>query len=158
MRPPQEAPPPSDEARLLSGPRFVIVLLGAPVLVAVIVILAGVIVLANRGDDDACDQEPAVCAAVRDYAAAFNDRDAAALSDVLTDDGLRSLLAVTSAEQLEQRLQRLSPADRIEGVEIIQMSLEGGRALVVALYTLRDEKFDAVYQLVRDDSRWLIDG
>ena len=158
MRPPEEVAPPANDARRLSGPRFVVGLLGAPVVVAAIVILIGVIVVANRGDEDgACDQAPAVCAAVRDYAAAFNARDASGLSQVVTSHGLRTLLDAASEEELAQRLQLLSSADRIEGVEVTRVSIEDDRALAVALYTQRDEEFNAVYQLVRQDGRWLID-
>ena len=157
MRPPEEVAPPANDARRLSGPRFVVGLLGAPVVVAVIVILIGVIVIANRDEDEACGQEPAVCATVRDYAAAFNARDASGLSQVVTSHGLRTLLDAASEEELAQRLQLLSSADRIEGVEVTRVSIEDDRALAVALYTQRDEEFNAVYQLVRQDGRWLID-
>lgn len=152
-------PPPGDQARRLSGPRFVIVLLGAPVVVAVIVILVGVIVIANRGDEaEACEQEPTVCAVIQAYVAARNERDARGLQRVLTERGLANLLGVTSQEELAQRLQLLSPADRIDGVEVTQVKIAGDRATVVARFTQRDEEFPGVYQLVRDDSRWLIDG
>ena len=127
--------------------------------VAAIVVLVASLAVALRGDGETtCQEELAVCTAVREYTAALNERDVEGLLSVLTDNGLRSLLDVTSGEELEQRLLLLSPADRMEGVEITQMSIERDSAIVIAVFTQRDEEFTAVYLLVRSDGRWLIDG
>jgi hypothetical protein len=162
MRPSGESepsPPPSDERQRLSGQRFVIAAFAISIGVAAIVVLVAALAVVVRGDaDTTCQEEPAVCTAVRGYTVALNERDADGLLNVLTDSGLRSLLNVTSEEELEQRLQLLSPADRMEGIEITQMSIERDSAIVVAVFTQRDEEFTAIYQLVRSDGRWLIDG
>ena len=162
MRPSGESePPPSpnDERQRLSGRRFVVAAFAISVGVAAIVVLVASLAVAVRGDGETtCQEEPAVCTAVRDYTAALNERDAEDLLNVLTDSGLRSLLNVTSGEELEQRLQLLSPTDRMEGIKITQMSIERDSATVIAVFTQRDEEFTAIYLLIRSDGRWLIDG
>ena len=162
MRPSGESeppPPPNDERQRLSGQRFVVAAFAISIGVAAIVVLVASLAVAFRGDGETtCQEELAVCTAVRDYTAALNERDVEGLLSVLTDNGLRSLLDVTSEEELEQRLQLLSPADRMEGVEITQMSVERDSAIAIAVFTQRDEEFTAIYLLVRSDDRWLIDG
>ena len=162
MRPSGESeppPPPNDERQRLSGQQFVVVAFAISIGVAAIVVFVAAFAVAGRGDaDTTCQEEPAVCTAVLDYTAALNERDADGLLNVLTDSGLRSLLDVTSEEELEQRLQLLSPADRMEDIEITQMSIESDSAIVIAVFTQRDEEFTAIYLLVRSDGRWLING
>ena len=156
---PEPPPSPSDERPRLSGQRFLVAAFAISVGVSAIVVVVASIAVVFRGDvDTTCQEEPAVCSAVRDYTAALNERDADGLLDVLTDSGLRSLLAVTSEAELEQRLQLLSPADRMEGIEIRQMRIEQDSATVIAVFTQRDEEFTAIFSLVRSEGRWLIDG
>ena len=162
MRPSGESeppPPPNDERQRLSGQQFVVGAFAISIGVAAIIVLIAALAVIVRGDADmTCQEAPAVCTAVRAYTAALNERDADGLLNVLTDNGLRSLLNVTSEEELEQRLQLLSPTDRMEGIEITQMSIERNTAIVIAVFTQRDEEFAAQYLLVRSDGRWLIDG
>ncbi len=154
-----EPPPPNDEKPRLSGQRFLVAAFAISVGVSAIVIVVAALAVVFREDaDTTCLEAPAVCSAVRDYTAALNERDAGALLDVLTDSGLRSLLAVASEAELEQRLRLLSPADRMEGVEITKISVEEDSATVIAVFSQRDEEFTAIYLLVRSDDRWLIDG
>ena len=154
-----EPPPPNDEKPRLSGQRLLVAAFAISVGVSAIVVVVATLAVILRDDvDTTCLEAPAVCTAVRDYTVALNERDADGLLNVLTDSGLRSLLAVTSEEELEQRLQLLSPADRMEGIEITQMSIERDSAIVIAVFIQRDEEFTAVYLLVRSDGRWLIDG
>ena len=156
---PEPPPSPNDESQRVSGQRFVVAAFAISVGVAAIVVLVASLAVALRGDaETTCQEEPAVCATVRDYTVALNERDAGGLLNVLTDSGLRSLLAVTSEEELEERLKLLSSADYMGGVEITQMSIERDTAIVIAVFTQRDEEFTAVYLLVRSDGRWLIDG
>lgn len=150
---------PPDEGRRLSGARFILIVFAGTMAVAAVVILAGVLVIAERGDpEEACASEPAVCTAVREFVAARNERDATALFEMLTEEGMAALLGVDSREELEQRLQLLSPGDQIEGVEINLVSLRGDEATVVARLLQGDDEFPAVYRLIRNDDGWLIDG
>ncbi|MGB2696131.1 MAG: hypothetical protein WBD55_13225 [Dehalococcoidia bacterium] len=150
--------PPDGERPRPSGQRVIIVAFAAAVLIAVTVILIGVVLIASRGDDQhACEADPAVCNVVRQYAAAFNARDAGAIVGLLTADGLRQLLGVTSETDLAQRLARLTDADRIRKVEISRVNIEGDEATVVARFVREDEGSNAVFSLVRAGGRWRID-
>ena len=145
--------------RRLSGARFIIIVFAGTIAVAAVVILAAVLVIAERGDpEQACASEPAVCSTVRDFVAARNERDAVALFDMLTEEGMVRLLGVNSREELEERLQLLSPGDQIEGVEINLVSLRDDEATVVARLLQGDDEFPAVYRLIRHEDGWLIDG
>ena len=115
----------------------------AAVVVAGLVMLLGFFVAADRGDP---------------VAACQNERDLEGMLELLTEDGLVNFLGIASAEELEQRLQSLTPADHIESVEINRVSLDGDRAMVVARLKQRDDEFPAVYRLIRDDGDWFIDG
>lgn len=162
MRPIPEAASssaPGGNKRRLSGPRVVLAVGVAAVVVAGLVMLLGFFVAADRGDPvAACQKEPAVCATVRDFVTAQNERDLEGMLELLTEDGLVNFLGIASAEELEQRLQSLTPADHIESVEINRVSLDGDRAMVVARLKQRDDEFPAVYRLIRDDGDWFIDG
>lgn len=149
--------PPDGERPRLSGQRAVIALFVVVIAVAIVVIFVGLIVIAGRGEGDACDTEPEVCQVVRDYAAAFNARDAATVVELLTERGLRGLLDVSTREELEQSFARLTEADRIRDVEISRVNVEGDRATVVARFLREDEGSNAVLSLVRRDGRWRID-
>ena len=143
----------------MSGARFIIIVFAGTVAVAAVVILAAVLVIADAGDPEkACVSEPAVCSTVREFVAARNERDANALFEILTEEGMASLLGVDSREELEQRLQLLSPGDQIEGIQINRVSLRGDEATVVARLRQGDDEFPAVYRLIRDGDGWLIDG
>ena len=143
----------------MSGARFIIIVFAGTIAVAAVVILAAVLVIANVDDaEDVCVSEPAVCSTVREFVAARNERDANALFEILTEEGMASLLGVDSREELEQRLQLLSPGDQIEGIQINRVSLRGDEATVVARLRQGDDEFPAVYRLIRDGDGWLIDG
>lgn len=150
---------PAAAGKRLSGARFVLISFAVTIAVAAIVILAGVLVIADRGDpEEACATEPDVCSTVHDFVAASNERDARGLQEVLTEDGMQALLGVASREELEQRLQLLSPADKIDSVEINRVGLNGDEAQVVARLFRGDDEFPALYRLIRSDGDWLIDG
>ena len=162
MRPIPEAASssaPGGNKRRLSGPRVVLAVGVAAVVVAGLVMLLGFFVAADRDDPvAACQKEPAVCATVRDFVTAQNERELEGMLELLTEDGLVNFLGIASAEELEQRLQSLTPADHIERVQINRVSLDGDRAMVVARLKQRDDEFPAVYRLIRDDGDWFIDG
>lgn len=162
MRPNPEAASsaaPGGGTRRLSGPRVVLATGVAALAIAGIVLLLAFVVVTDRGDPvGACQIEPAVCETVRDFVTAQNERDLERMLDLLTEDGLVNFLGLASAEELEQRLQSLTQADHIESVEINRVSLDGDSAMVVARLTQRDDKFPAVYRLIRSDGDWFIDG
>lgn len=149
---------PPDNAQRISGQRLIIVAFVVAIAIAVVVILTGVFLIVDPGaGEGACDDQPQVCEVVHTYARAFNARDAAALIELLTPRGLRELLGVTNRAELEQRLARLTEADRIRDVEISRVSVRGDEATVVVRFVREDEGSNAVFSLVREGSAWRID-
>ncbi len=160
MRPsPEEAGPPASggHGRRVAGYRLVLAVFGVAAAVAGVIILLAVVVDTPTDPDVACQQTPLVCDTMRDYAAAWNDRDAGRMRPLLTDRGLRTVLKVASEEELVQNLDALPQGDIIEELRITSVTVDGDTAEVRIEFSRLNQTFDQAYQLVRSDSRWLID-
>ena len=160
MRPsPEEAGPPASggHGRRVAGYRLVLAVFGVAATIAGVIILLAVVVDTPSDPDVACQQTPLVCDTMRDYAAAWNDRDAGRMRSALTDRGLRTVLEVASEEELVQNLDALPPGDIIEELRITSVTVDGDTAEVRIEFSRLNLAFDQAYQLVRSDGRWLID-
>ncbi len=161
MRPsPEEAGPPasSDHGRRVAGSRLVLAVFGVAVAIAGLIILLAVVLDTPTDPDVACQQTPLPCDTMRDYAAAWNDRDAERMRPLLTDRGLRTVLEVASEEELAQNLDALPGGDIIEELRITSVTVDGDTAEVRIEFSRLNQAFDQAYQLVQSDGRWLIDG
>ena len=160
MRPsPEETGPPASagHGRRVAGYRLVLAVFGVAAAVAGVIILLAVVVDTPSDPDVACQQTPLVCDTMRDYAVAWNDRDAGRMRPLLTDRGLRTVLEVASEEELVQNLDALPGGDIIEKLRITSVTVDGDTAEVRIEYSRLNQNFDQAYQLVRSDGRWLID-
>lgn len=156
----EPSPAPAPRRARIAGQRLIVMLLAGAVVVAAIVILVGLIVVRGAGESEAaCADQPAVCAVVRDYVDAINDRDAGRVLALVTDNGLRNLLKVSSGEELEERLATLSSVDQITSVRITSVSVQDSTATALAQLQREDQDTESplVLRLVWRDGRWLVD-
>ena len=155
----QEEPQPlSDEGRV-PGSRVILAVAGVAAAVSAVVVTAFVLFAdVPNNPDVACVDTPQLCNTLRDYAAAWNDRDAGGMLTLMTDRGLQTVLRVASEEELIENFSDLPRNDLIEELRIASVTLDGDTAEVRIQYRRLNQSFDDSYRLVQSDGRWLIDG
>ena len=155
----QEEPQPLTDEGRVPGSRVILAVGGVAVAISAVVITAFMLFADVPNDPDvACVETPQVCGTLRDYAAAWNGRDAGGMLTLMTDRGLRSVLEVTSEEELIESFSDLPRTDLIEELRITSITLDGDTAEVRIQYSRLNQPFDDAYRLVQSDGRWLIDG
>ena len=155
----QEKPQPLTNDGRMPGSRVILAVGGVAVAISAVVITAFVLFADVPNDPDvACVETPQLCDTLRDYAAAWNDRDAAEMLALMTDRGLQTVLRVASKEELIESFSDLPRTDLIEELRITSITLDGDTAEVRIQYSRLNQPFDDAYRLVQSDGRWLIDG
>ena len=155
----QEEPQPLTNDGRVRGSRVILAVGGVAVAISAVVITAFVLFTDIPNDPDvACVETPQICDTLRDYAVAWNDRDAGEMLTLMTDRGLQSILRVASAEELIESFGDLPGTDLIEELRITSITLDGDTAEVRIQYSRLNQPFEDAYRLVRSDGRWLIDG
>ncbi|MCH8065697.1 MAG: nuclear transport factor 2 family protein [Chloroflexi bacterium] len=148
----------TDDGRV-PGSRVILAVGGVAVAISAVVIAAFVLFADVPNDPDvACVETPQVCGTLRDYATAWNNRDAGGMLTLMTDRGLQTVLRVASEEELIESFSDLPRTDLIEELRIASVTLDGDTAEVRIQYRRLNQSFDDAYQLVQSDGRWLIDG
>ena len=143
----------------MPGSRVILAVGGVAAAVSAVVVTAFVLFADVPNDPDvACVDTPQLCNTLRDYAAAWNDRDAGEMLTLMTDRGLQTVLRVASEEELIENFSDLPRNDLIEELRIASVTLDGDTAEVRIQYRRLNQSFDDSYQLVQSDGRWLIDG
>lgn len=156
---PQEEPQPLTDEGRVPGSRVILAVGGVAVAISAVVITAFVLFADVPDDPDvACVETPQLCNTLREYAAAWNDRDAGEMLTLMTDRGLQTVLQVTSEEELIENFSDLPRTDLIEELRIASITLDGDTAEVRVQYRRLNQSFDDAYRLVQSDGRWLIDG
>ena len=147
----------TDEGRV-PGSRVILAVGGVAVAISAVVITAFVLFADVPNDPDvACVDTPQVCGTLRDYATAWNNRDAGGMLTLMTDRGLQTVLRVASEEELIESFSDLPRTDLIEELRIASVTLDGDTAEVRIQYRRLNQPFDNAYRLVQSDGRWLID-
>ena len=149
--------PPSVERRI-SGRALVFLVGGASAAVGGVVLLLALLVGSRTDVDVACEEAPVICATVREFAQALNERDAEQVMTLLTEQGLPNVLEVESAEELADELRARPQGDIIEQLQITSISIDGDRAEVRARFLRLNLRYNDAYLLVRNGDGWLIDG
>ncbi len=152
-----EPRPPADTGRT-PGYRVVLAVGGVAFTIAAVIIAFAFLVDIPSDPDAPCVEAPQVCNTLRDYAGAWNGRDAGEMLTLMTDRGLRAVLRVTSEEELIEGFRDLPQTDLIEELRITSIRLDGDTAEARIQYSRLNQPFDDAYRLVRSDGRWLIDG
>lgn len=142
----------------MSGRAFVALTAGASIAVGLAIVAVALFVGGPKNIDAACQETPGVCVPVREYAAAWNDRDAERMAGVMTERGLRAVLDVASMEELAANLDQLPATDIIELLQIASASATGETAVIRLRFTRLNLGRDEEFKLVLRDGRWLIDG
>ena len=148
----------TDDGRV-PGSRVILAVGGVAAAISAVVIAAFVLFADVPDDPDvACVDTPQLCDTLRDYAAAWNNRDAGGMLTLMTDRGLQTVLRVASEEELIESFSDLPRTDLIEELRIASITLDGDTAEVRIQYRRLNQSFDDAYRLVQSDGRWLIDG
>ena len=143
----------------MPGSRVILAVAGVAAAVSAVVVTAFVLFAdVPNNPDVACVDTPQLCNTLRDYAAAWNDRDAGGMLTLMTDRGLQTVLRVASEEELIENFSDLPRNDLIEELRIASVTLDGDTAEVRIQYRRLNQSFDDSYRLVQSDGRWLIDG
>ena len=154
----QEEPQPLTDEGRVPGSRVILAVGGVAVAISAVVITAFVLFADVPNDPDvACVDTPQLCDTLRDYAAAWNNRDAGGMLTLMTDRGLQTVLRVASEEELIESFSDLPRTDLIEELRIASVTLDGDTAEVRIQYRRLNQPFDNAYRLVQSDGRWLID-
>ncbi len=158
MPPPIEEPQPLTNGGGTPGHRVVLAVGGVAFAIAAVIIGIALLVDIPNDPDVPCVETPQVCDTLRDYAVAWNGRDADQMLTLMTDRGLQTVLRVTSEEELIESFSDLPRTDLIEELRITSITLDGDTAEVRIQYSRFNQPFDDAYRLVQSDGRWLIDG
>ncbi len=152
-----ETQPLADGGRV-PGSRVILAVGGVAFAIAAVIIVIALLVDIPNDPDVPCVETPQLCDTVRDYAVAWNDRDAEEMLTLMTDRGLQTVLRVASEEELIENFSDLPRTDLIEELRITSISIDGDTAEVRIQYSRLNQPFDDAYRLVQSDGRWLIDG
>ena len=128
---PHEEPQPLTEEGRVPGSRVILAVGGVAAAISAVVIAAFVLFADVPDDPDvACVDTPQLCDTLRDYAAAWNNRDAGGMLTLMTDRGLQTVLRVASEEELIESFSDLPRTDLIEELRIASITLDGDTAEV----------------------------
>lgn len=142
----------------MGGRAFVMLAAGASIAVGLAILAIALFVGGPTNIDVACQETPRVCVPVREYAAAWNSRDAEGMAGLMTERGLLAVLNMTSMEELAANLDQLPATDIIERLQITAVSATEETAVVRLRFTRLNLGRDLEFRLVLSDGRWLIDG
>ena len=141
----------------MGGRAFVVLAAGGSIAVGLAILALALFIGGPTNIDVACQETPRICVPVRDYAAAWNSRDAEGMAGLMTERGLRAVLNVASTEELAENLDQLPVTDIIEQLQITSVAATDETAVVRLRFTRLNLGREQEFRLVLSDGSWLID-